>query len=113
MTKTDYNLRAAAARQALEGYKPNAFQDPETSIADLIAAIGHLCMFEQIDFLAVLIGGIRRWAAERINPNGQQPGPTVEITITVQGLAPPSKPVARRSAKPKRSRRARDGPSGK
>jgi hypothetical protein len=113
MTKTDYNLRAAAARQVLEGYKPNAFQDPETSIADLIAAIGHLCMLEQIDFLAAVNGGIRHWAVERINPKSTRPGPTVEITITVHGLAPPSKPVARRSAKPKRSRRARDGPSGK
>lgn len=113
MTKSHHHLHADDARRALEAYKADASKDLEMNIADLITAIGHLCMLEQIDFLAAVNGGIRHWAVERINPNGTPPGPTVEITIMVHGLAPPSKPVARRSAKPKRSRRARDGPSGK
>lgn len=104
MAKTHYDLHAADARRALEAYKSDAFKDLEASIADLIADIGHLCMLEQIDFLAALNRGIRHWAVERINPKSTRPGPTVEITITVQGLAPRTKPKSRDPTKPKRLR---------
>ena len=107
MTKPQYELRAADARKALEAYKADASKDIETSIAYLIADIGHLCMVEQIDFLAVLIAGIRHWAVERINPKSKRPGPSVEIAITVRGLAPRAKPKARDPAKPRKSRTPR------
>ena len=107
MTKTHHDLHAEDARRAVDAYTPDASKDLEASIADLIADLGHLCMVEQIDFLAALNSGVRRWAVERINPKGTRPQPTVEITITVQGLAPRTKPKARDPAKPKRSRRTR------
>jgi hypothetical protein len=107
MTKPHHDQQAADARRALEAYKFDASKDLETSIADLITAIGHLCMLEQIDFLAALNGGIRHWAVERVNPKSTRPGPTVEITITVQGLAPQPKPKARDPAKPKKPRARR------
>ena len=112
MTKSHYDLHADDARRAVDAYTSDASKDLEASLADLIADLGHLCMAEQIDFLGALNIGIRRWAVERINPSGTRPGPTVEITITVHGLASPAKPKARRTAKPKRSRRSRDRPSG-
>jgi hypothetical protein len=107
MTESNHDLHADDARRALEAYKAEASKDLETSIAELIADIGHLCMLEQIDFLAALNNGIRRWAVERVNPRGTRPGPTVEITITVQGLAPQPKPKARDPAKPKKPRARR------
>lgn len=102
MTKSHHDLHADDARRALEAYKADTSKDLETSIADLITDIGHLCMLEQIDFLAVVNGGIRHWAVERINPKSTRPGPIVEITITVQGLAPQPKPKARDPAKPRK-----------
>ena len=107
MTKSHHDLHAADARKALGAHKTNAAKDLEASIAELITDIGHLCMVEQIDFLAVLIAGIGHWAVERINPNSTRPGPTVEITIYVHGLAPRTKPKARAPAKPNRSRTSR------
>ena len=112
MAKTHHNLHADDARRAVDAYTSKSLKDLEGSIADLIADLGHLCMAEQIDFLAAVMAGIRHWAVERINPNATRPGPTVEVTITVQGLAPRTKPKARDPAKPKRSRAARDRPSG-
>jgi hypothetical protein len=107
MPKPHHDLPAADARKALEAYKADASEDLETSIAELITDIGHLCMVEQIDFLATVCSGVRHWAAERINPKGRQPGPTVEVTISVQGLSPRAKPKARDPAKPKTSRTRR------
>ena len=107
MKKTHHDLHVADARRVLEAYKADAAKDLEASIAKLITDIGHLCMVEQIDFLAVLRKGIGRWALERINPKSARPGPTVEITITVQGLAPRTKPKARDPAKPRKSRTPR------
>jgi hypothetical protein len=107
MTKSYHDLHADDARRAIEAYMADASKDLETSVADLIADIGHLCMLEQIDFLAAVNGGIRHWAAERVNPRGMHPGPTVEITITVQGLAPQPKPKARDPAKPRKPRSRR------
>jgi hypothetical protein len=112
MAKTHHDLHADDARRAVDAYTSEASKDLEDAIADLIADLGHLCMAEQIDFLAALNSGIRRWAVERINPTAKRPGPTVEVTISVQGLAPRTRPKARDPAKSKRSRVARDRPSG-
>lgn len=91
MTNSHHDIRAPAARRALEAYKVDASKELETSITDLITDIGHLCTVEHIDFLATLSGGIRHWAVERVNPNSTLPGPTVEITISVQRLPRPPK----------------------
>ena len=102
MTKTHHDLHAADARRALDAYTSDAAKEIGGRIAELITDLGHLCSAEQIDFLASLITGIRDWARERIDPSGEPPGPTVEVTITVQGLAPPARPKAKR--KPKKPR---------
>ena len=107
MKKTHYDLHAEDARRALDAYSSGASKDLGTSITELITDIGHLCMVEQIDFLGIINAGIRHWAVERINPKGTRPGPTVEITITVHGLAPQPKPKARDPAKPRKPRSRR------
>ena len=107
MKKTHYDLHAEDARRALDAYSSGASKDLGTSITELITDIGHLCMVEQIDFLGVINAGIRHWAIERINPKSRRSGPTVEIAITVQGLAPRTKPKARDPATPRKSRTRR------
>jgi hypothetical protein len=104
MTKPHHEIRAEAARQALDVHQPDKTEDLETRIKDLITDLGHLCSFEHLDFLATLKSGIRHWAVERIDPNSTIPGPTVEITIDVQGLPDPPMAKAPLKRKPKKTR---------
>ena len=102
MTKSHQDIRADSARKALDVYRSDA-EDLATRMADLVTDIGHLCMAEQLDFLGLLRSGIRHWAVERIDPNSTLPGPSVEITISVEGLPPPPEPK-KRAEKPKKVR---------
>ena len=102
MTKSHQDIHAGAARKALDAYQSET-QDLATRIADLVTDIGHLCMTENLDFLAALRSGIRHWAVERIDPNSTLSGPSVEITISVEGLPPPPEPK-KRAEKPRKVR---------
>jgi hypothetical protein len=104
MTKPHHEIRAEAARQALDVHQPDKSDDLETRIKDLITDLGHLCSVEHLNFLATLKSGIRHWAVERIDPNSTLPGPTVEITIDVQGLPDPPKRKPPPKTKPKKVR---------
>ena len=107
MTKSHQDIHADAARKALDVYQSdNTSDDLATRIADLVTDIGHLCMAENLDFLAALRSGIRHWAVERIDPNSTVPGPSVEITISVEGLPPPPEPK-KRAEKPRKVRAPR------
>ena len=104
MTKSHQEIHADAARKVLDAYRSdNPDEDLATRIADLVTDIGHLCMTENLDFLGLLRSGIRHWAVERIDPNSTLPGPSVEITISVEGLPPPPEPK-KRAEKPKKVR---------
>ncbi len=103
MTKPHHEIRAEAARKALDAYASDASADFATRIQDLITDLGHLCDFEKLDFVERLRPGIRHWAVERIDPNSIVEGPVVEIYIGTEGLPQPPTPKQRKT-KPKKVR---------
>lgn len=57
------------------------------SLHDLIADLGHLAEIEGYDFLGILERAIGTWSAERAEPDGLAPAPSVSITISDGGRA--------------------------
>lgn len=51
------------------------------TLHDLIADLGHLAETEGYDFLDIVERAIGTWHAERTNPQGLSPAPTVAISI--------------------------------
>ena len=71
--------RAAAGLNAYQRAVDEA--DCETAISDLIADLGHLAKKRSLDYKAILRRGIRAWAFEEQEPDGNGQSPQVRITI--------------------------------
>lgn len=62
--RIEMQQRLTRARAAITAYDP---EDLETSIADLLADLGHFCDAAGLDFTALAQTGINHWAAEQID----------------------------------------------
>jgi hypothetical protein len=74
--------RADWANIALAAFTDTVgYNEPETSIGDLICDLGHLANRHGLDFLEIVKHGVGMWSAEHRNPDPYM-NDTAEIFIT-------------------------------